>query len=199
MCNDCKNHQLTQRGEIKNLYLQTVQYMTQGYSIRLRERLHIRFKSAEEIRAVTGTPIDGRVLGFYSPKTHQLWIEGRGPRISMQATLAHELTHVWQYDNLPLRRLRAKLPKATREQTMLRILEGHAVYVEIDVMRRLHENNYADFMHALSMLRNDEYGIGYRWIKDLMEAKQSEGSYKNAFYAMLEIAEDIIAGKVAPP
>ena len=148
---------------------------------------------------MTGTPIDGRVLGFYSPKTHQLWIEGRGPRISMQATLAHELTHVWQYDNLPLRRLRAKLPKATREQTMLRILEGHAVYVEIDVMRRLHENNYADFMHALSMLRNDEYGIGYRWIKDLMEAKQSEGSYKNAFYAMLEIAEDIIAGKVAPP
>lgn len=199
MCNDCKNHQLTQQDEIKQLYQQTVQYMNQGYGIKLTDRLHIRFKSADEIREVTGTPIDGRVLGFYSPKTRQLWIEGRGPRISMQSTLAHELTHVWQYDCLPIRRLRAKLPRATRDRTLLCIQEGHAVYVEIDVMRKMHEETYANFMTALSMQRKDEYGIGFQWICKLMEAKQTEGSYQNAFYSMREIVDEIIAGKVALP
>ena len=200
MCAHCRDHQLTQRDEIKTLFMETVRYLKEGYSISLPTNLHIRFQSADAIARATGGCEGGRILGFYNAGNHQLWLEASGPRITMQSTLIHELTHAWQHHDpdfsqkMPL--VLRKFPKKDRNRIRLLLVEGHAVYMEIETMRKMHEEAYADRIHAASMARNDEYGIGYRMLRGYIAEQGSLGSYMTPFRAMIQLLQDIIDGKV---
>ena len=197
ICHDCKDHQLSQKDEIRQLYADTVRLLETGYGISVRKNLHVYFKSAEDIRKALGDDgSGGRCLGFYYDRKKQLWLESQGPRIAMQATLFHELTHSWQHDVLPLKKLRRALPKAERNRLMLLLMEGHAMYVEIDAMRRLKEFEYADRLHEETWNRKDEYGVGYHLLYDRIRSKGEEGSHMNAFAAMRELVDDIIEGRL---
>ena len=200
MCAHCKDHQLTQQDEIKTMFVNTVNFLKDGYQISLPDNIHVRFQSADAIRKATHCEADARILGFYSPGNHQLWLEGRGPRIAMQSTLVHELTHVWQYDDpefsKTLPRMLRKFPKKKRDLLRLLLLEGHAVFMEIDAMRKLNEQKYADRTRMITMLRNDEYGKGYRLVAPYITDCQAEGSYVTPFVAMRRLVQDIIDGKV---
>jgi len=195
MCNHCKDHQIKQRDEIKVLFRETIKFMEEGYQIRIRKNIHVRFQSAETIRRAVNSGPGGRVLGFYNNQNHQLWIEARGPRVSVQDTLIHELTHTWQHDNLPISRLQSKLTPVQ----MLILLEGHAVYTEIETMRRLNEVEYASSVYEETLKRKDEYGIGYIYLRDFLKQCESEGSYMNPFSAMQRLCDEILAGRVTPP
>lgn len=186
MCRSCKQQQLSQRDEIRQMYRQTVQFLCKGYHIEIRKRIHIRFQSAEAIRKVTTSRPDERVLGFYEYKKHELWIESRGPRVAMQDTLIHELTHAWQYDNLDMRKL-----NKLSEEDRLTLLEGHAVYVEIDAMKELGEVEYAERMEKIALSRQDVYGNGYRKLKDYLDEKKEQGSQYTPFEAMKELVNSI--------
>lgn len=196
MCNLCYDHQVNQREEVKELLADTMRFMEMGYGIHLRKNLNIRFKNAEEIRRETGVGMGGRVLGFYRHSGYQLWLESRGPKAPMTSTLCHELTHSWQHDNLPLNRLRKALPKAKRDELMLMLLEGHASYVEVETMHLMHEESFARRQEKMLMARDDEYGRGYRLLKDYFESKKAEGSHMNAFSIMELLVQEIIAGRV---
>lgn len=200
MCGHCKDHQLTQKDEIKSMFAQTVQYLTEGYSITLPKNLHVRFQSADAIvRATGGTP-NGRILGFYNSGNHQLWLEARGPKIAMQSTLIHELTHAWQHHDRDfsqkLQQVLRKYPRKERNRIRLLLMEGHAVYMEIETMRKMHEEAFADRMHNISMLRSDEYGVGYRMLRSYIVSQGELGSYMTPFKAMIQLLQDIIDGKV---
>lgn len=199
MCFHCKDHQLTQRDEIRGMYVETLHFFEKDYHGKMRKNIHVRFQSAESIRRVAGTVDNGRILGFYNHSNHQLMIEARGPRIAIQSTLIHELTHAWQYDNLDLRQLSKELPKLRREALMLMLLEGHAMYTEIETMRSMNETEYADRMHAITMQRKDEYGAGYRMLYSYLEMLKAEGSHMNPLEAMKRLVDDIIHGKVDLP
>ena len=201
MCGHCKDHQITQRDEIKSLYFETVEFLKSGYGIPLRKNIHVRFHSAEAIRRETKDigGDGGRILGLYTPRRHQLLLETGGPRVAMQSTLIHELTHAWQFDNLPLRELMRKLPALTRNRQRLILLEGHAVYVEVDAMRRKNETEYADRLSQSYLSRQDEYGAGYRFISGYLRQKEEEGSHMTPFAAMELLVKDIMEGKVTVP
>ncbi len=200
MCRHCKDHQLSQKDEIKSLFAETIQFLTEGYGIAFPRNLHVRFQSADAIRRATGETSGGRVLGFYNSRNRQLWLEAQGPRISMQSTLIHELTHAWQFhepefrDNL--QRVLRKYPRKDRDRIRLLILEGHAVFMEVETMRKLREDAYADRVHAASMQRQDEYGIGYRMLRDYILNLGQQGSYMTPYKAMIQLLQDIIDGKV---
>lgn len=196
MCGHCKDHQITQRDEIKQLFVETVKYMEEGYSIRLRKNIHVRFQSADAIRKATGGVSNGRILGFYNASNHQLWLEARGPKVAMQSTLIHELTHAWQFDYLDIRRLLKKLPKSRRNELRLMLLEGHAVYVEIETMRKKNETEFADRLEKMVLQQDDEYGKGYRLVYAYIKQKGEEGSHMTPFAAMECLVTDIIEGKV---
>lgn len=200
MCLHCKDHQLTQKEEIKTLFTQTVQYITEGYQISLPRNIHVRFQSASAIAKEAGSVDGGRILGFYNSGNHQLWLEARGPKIAMQSTLIHELTHAWQFYNSDfsqkLQKLLQKYPKAERKLIRLLILEGHSVYMEVETMRRMHEESYADRIHASYMQRTDEYGTGYRLVRDYLIEKSGQGSHMTPFVAMTQLLQDLIDGKV---
>ena len=195
MCRDCKNHQLSRRDEIKTLYAETVQFMEKRYGITLRKNIHVRFQSAAAIRKAVGNSFNGRVLGFYTHRSRQLWLESRGPKIAIQSTLLHELTHCWQYDRLNIRALVRKFPKKDAQKNLLLLLEGHAMYVEVDAMRRLNELEYADRIEAETRARKDEYGVGYRLLYDYIHEEEEKGSHINAFTAMEQLVTDIIEGR----
>lgn len=195
MCNHCKDHQIKQKDEIKVLFKETIKFLEEGYKISIRKNIHVRFQSAETIRRATNAGPGGRVLGFYNNQNHQLWIEARGPRVSVQDTLIHELTHTWQHDNLPITKLRKRLTPVQ----MLILLEGHAVYSQIETMRRLNEVEYANGVYQETMQRQDEYGIGYIYLRDYLKQCESEGSFMNPFTAMKRLCDEILAGRVTPP
>ena len=200
MCGHCKDHQLTQQEEIRSMYHDTVRYLKEGYSIALPSNLHIRFQSADAIRRATGGCEDGRILGFYNSGNHMLWLEARGPRIAMQSTLIHELTHAWQHHDPEfserLQRVLRKYPRRERNRIRLQIQEGHAVYMEIETMRRMHEDAFAERMHDISMVRDDEYGIGYRMLRGYIDDQSQLGSYMTPFKSMIQLLQDILDGKV---
>ena len=198
MCSHCKDHQVQQKDEIKQLFRDTQQLLERDYGIKLRKNIHVRFQSAETIRKATGVMQGGRVLGFYNRANHQLWIEARGPRICVQSTLIHELTHTWQFDELKLKKMYAKLPgdRQQKDTLQLMILEGHAVYMEIETMRRLHEYDYANYMEAMTRMRDDEYGKGYCLISDFLKEKEAEGSHMTPYEAMKQLVDGIINGTV---
>lgn len=200
MCRHCKDHQLTQHDEIKFMFRETVRYLKEGYGISLPTNLNIRFQSAEAIRRAAGSIAGGRILGFYNAGSHQLWVESRGPRIAMQSTLIHELTHAWQHHDEQFselfQRVLRKFPRRKRAALRLRILEGHAVYMEIETMRRMHEDAFAERMHLMTMQREDEYGTGYRMLRDYIAEQAALGSHMTPFKAMIQLMQDILDKKV---
>lgn len=200
MCSHCKDHQLTQKTEIKSMFMETRQFLMDGYGITIPTNIHVRFVSASEIIRATGGVSGGRILGFYNFGNRQLWLEARGPRVAMQSTLIHELTHAWQHhDNTfsqNLQRMLRKFPRKKRALVRLLLLEGHAVYMEIDAMRKLHEDDYADRMQAITAAREDEYGVGYRLVAGYINSRRGEGSHMTPFNAMNQLVLDILEGRV---
>lgn len=203
MCAHCKDHQLSQKDEIKSLFTETLRYMTEGYSISLPGNLHVRFQSADAIRRATGNEPGGRVLGFYNYRSRQLWLEARGPKIAIQSTLIHELTHAWQFHDPDFQRILPrvlrKFPKDKRDEIRLLLLEGHAVFLEVETMRRLNEEAYADRLHTISMQRSDVYGVGYRLLRDYILEKNDLGSHMTPFSSMNQLLDDILNGTVTLP
>lgn len=134
MCAHCHDHQKTQKDEIKRLFLETKQMLESHYHIEFRKDINVRFQSADAIRKAAGGLDNGRIVGFYSHDKRQLWIEARGPSVAMESTIIHELTHAWQHDVLPLKELANAFPKDVRDKRVQLLLEGHAVYVELEAM-----------------------------------------------------------------
>lgn len=198
MCGHCKDHQLTRKAEIKSLFAETVRCLTEGYSIDLPKNLHVRFQSADAIRRATGEVSGGRVLGFYNSRSRQLWLESRGPRIAMHSTLIHELTHAWQFHDPEFRnnlqRVLRKYPRSEQNRIRLLLLEGHAAFMEVHTMNMLHEEAYAERLHNSYMRRNDEYGNGYRMLRDYIQTQGQQGSHMTPFKAMNQLLQDILNG-----
>ena len=100
--------------------------------------------------------------------------------------MIHELTHAWQFDNLDVRKLNRKYPTEA-----LKLLEGHSSYMEIDAMRKLGEVEYAEYLERELLLRNDEYGEGYRMLKEHLQSKEKDGSHWTPYEAMKDLVENL--------
>lgn len=95
-------------------------------------------------------------------KGYRIYLENGAPRISVIATFAHELTHVWQYINWDNKKGFMVCPKDKR----LLIYEGMAKWVEIQYLYLVGETAVARREEFITRNRNDEYGIGFRMIEN---------------------------------
>ncbi len=196
MCLHCHDHQKTQRDEIQSLFINTRTALEEYYSgVKFSRDIHVEFQSAEAIRKAAGGIDNGRIVGFYKHSKKQLWIEARGPSVAMTSTIIHELTHSWQHDNLPLK----DLEKKTSQEQMTLVLEGHAVYVEIDAMRERGEVTYADRLEKEILQRDDVYGHGYAFVNEFIKGKIIRGAHVTPFVAMEELVQSIIKKEVIVP
>ena len=102
---------------------------------------------------------DGRILGVaISDKNgFSLYVENGSPRMASMLTMAHELTHIWQYINWNDKAIRKKYGKKMR----LEIYEGMAKWVEIQYAYLINEPARAKREDIITSYREDEYGRGF--------------------------------------
>jgi hypothetical protein len=81
-------------------------------------------------------------------------VENGSPRNHTLSTLAHELTHIWQFENLQV------------DQLPIEELEGFASWVEVHMMTQIGEVPYANMLKEQLENRQDPYGRGYRLIEE---------------------------------
>ena len=89
-------------------------------------------------------------------------MENGVPRISLIATFAHELTHIWQYVHWDNNKSLKKCPSSKR----LLVYEGMAKWVEIQYLYLIGETNAAKREEYITRNRPDEYGIGFCLYED---------------------------------
>ncbi len=174
MCESCKEHVCNEREEVEVLLKKAYNTLESFYGIEVprEDNIKIRFKSATAIRKKVGINVPNkRVLGFYDPRTKELWVERGGPEACVLSTLIHEMTHAWQFANIDV---------SKRE---LKYIEGHAVYVELECLRKLAQTVYADFMENNLIAGNDDvYCRGYlMWCE-----KMKNEADKNIFHLVLK-------------
>lgn len=167
MCQECHSHITDSREEIEVLLKTAIETLEKNYDITLPKDIKLKFKSATAIRKRCGISGLGRVLGFYNLKRHEIWIERKGPMPCVLSTLIHELTHAWQHANTKV--------------VDLKILEGHSSYVEVECMRLLKQNIYADFITKQLNASDDVYGEGFRYWRNYMRLETD----KNIFHHIL--------------
>ena len=139
--------------------------MQSFFGISINKTISIRMTDAQTIAKHCGmefiaTPgYDGRVLGFAQKGKDgcALFIENGSPRIAAAATIAHELTHIWQYANWE----DSKIEQYYGKDISLEIYEGMAKWVEIQYLIYTNEISYAKREEILTKLRDDEYGRGF--------------------------------------
>jgi hypothetical protein len=126
----------------------------------------VRMVNAKEIARRTNehfepTPgVDARVLGFVQ-RTDEglvLFIENGSPKLAAVATMAHELTHVWQVANWD----EEAIKKRYGANAYLVVVEGMAAWAQVQYLLSTKEFDFADRQHAQFLEREDEYGVGYR-------------------------------------
>ena len=91
-------------------------------------------------------------------KKYSMLLENGAPRISLIATFAHELTHIWQYTHWDSEK---NFKKCSKDKHLL-IYEGMAKWVEIQYLYLVGETSVARREEYITRNREDEYGIGFR-------------------------------------
>ena len=118
--------------------------------------------------------------------------------MALRSTIFHELTHAWQYFDRnfdeSFKQMLRKFKRKYRPLVRLLLVEGHAMYVEIDGMWEHHELVYADRLRQNTESREDEYGVGYCFVRDYLDEYRTEGSHVTPFVAMQRLVDEIIEG-----
>ena len=104
-------------------------------------------------------PPNALILGVAVEKAgkYTVYVENGIPRISLISTLAHELTHIWQYLNWDDKAINDVYGR----NNSLEVYEGMAKWAEIQYLILLNEIPYAKRQEIATRLRQDAYGQGF--------------------------------------
>lgn len=160
-CANCKSTAITKVRAFRRLYKQTHVRMEEVFGIKINSHISIKITNAKTIAKECGyefkpTPrFDGRALGFAQQlgngKT-RIMLENGAPRLETEKTLVHELTHVWQYENMD----------CLWHPRDLVAIEGMAVWTEAQYLMCNNEEERADAYVRGRTMENSEYGQGMR-------------------------------------
>ena len=169
-CTSCSNTIVKDKTEIEELCRRVIDNMDNFFGAVLDTSVSIEFTSERKLKKKAGFVLGENdeqsilILGVAINKKgkYSIIIENGAPRISLIATFAHELTHIWQYthwDNKP------GFKKCSQNKRLL-IYEGMAKWVEIQYLYLIGETNVARREEYITKNRQDEYGMGFRIYED---------------------------------
>ena len=164
-CNNCGRTAIKTGEEFKKIFEDVKRNLESFFGIKINAGIRVEMVNSKKLHKALGktfipTPkSDGRVLGVaISDKSgYTLMIENGSPRISSMLTIAHELTHIWQYLNWNNKKIVKKYGKKLR----LEVYEGMAKWVEIQYAYLINEPAVAKREEILTAIRRDEYGRGF--------------------------------------
>lgn len=188
-CHACDDSAIDTLAEFKIELDLVITQMEARYKINLPRDITVKFADAEEIARAqgesfspTGLP-DIRAIGLAVLNRHgeiSMLIENGAPRLRTRATLAHELTHVWQM-GCPIEMNRVPL----------HILEGQARFVEIDYLNAFGGEQLASRIQQQTennIDKDDVYAKGYAIIRE--QCRPSPRALFTDFLRMLIVAND---------
>ncbi len=164
-CGRCSATALRTGEEFKEIFKVVVRNMEIFYGIKINTAIRVRMTDANSIAKHFGEEFvptpgpDGRVLGFAQKDVngYSIYIENGSPKLAAMATIAHELTHIWQYQNWDDK----AVTEAYGAHNRLEVYEGMAKWAEIQYLLYLNETAYGKREQIRTMLREDEYGRGF--------------------------------------
>lgn len=169
-CNTCSNTVVKSKAEVETLCKRVIDNLDSFFGARIDIPVSIDVTDERKLKKKLGIPLDTRdsqsmlILGVAVNKKqkYSIILENGAPRISLIATFAHELTHIWQYTHWDNNKNLKKCPKSKR----LLIYEGMAKWVEIQYLYLVGETNVARREEYITRNRQDEYGIGFCLYED---------------------------------
>lgn len=164
-CMSCGRTAVKTEEEFKALFEDVKRNMESFFGIKINAGVRVEMVNSKNLHKRIGksfvpTPAgDGRVLGVaISDKNgFSLLIENGSPRISSMLTMAHELTHIWQYINWRENEIADKYGKESLDE----IYEGMAKWVEVQYAYLINEPAVAKREEIRTAYRNDVYGKGF--------------------------------------
>lgn len=164
-CTTCNSTVVRNKGEIEELCRRVISNMENFFGAALTVPVSISVVDELKLKKRLGIPLDTKddqstlILGVAINKKNKysILLENGSPRISLIATFAHELTHIWQYTNWDNKKGFKKCPESKR----LLVYEGMAKWAEIQYLYLIGETNVARREEFLTRSREDEYGVGF--------------------------------------
>lgn len=169
-CNTCSNSVVKSKAEVEALCKRVISNMDTFFGAVINVPVSIEVVDERRLKKRIGIPLGTEdsqsvlVLGvaINSEQKYSIILENGAPRISLIATFAHELTHIWQYTHWDNNKNLIKCPPGKR----LLIYEGMAKWAEIQYLYLVGETNVAKREEYITRNREDEYGIGFRLYED---------------------------------
>lgn len=167
-CTACSNTLV--KSEMQELCDRVKTNMEAFFGAAINVPIHIEVLEERKLKKKIKSPlsvVDDKsilVLGaaVNDKKGYKIYLENGAPRISVIATFAHELTHIWQYINWDNKKGFKVCPRNKR----LLIYEGMAKWVEIQYLYLIGETAVARREEFITRNRDDEYGMGFRMLED---------------------------------
>lgn len=164
-CVTCSASAIHTVQQFRDLYRRVLPTMETFYDIKLGMPVRVRTADARVIARKTGSvfrptkAFDARAVGFASRDKDgfTIYIENGAPRLAAMETIAHELTHIWQYANWSTRQM-DRLYGSNREL----VYEGMAMWAGIQFLYLIGETGFARRKEENTLLRDDAYGQGFR-------------------------------------
>lgn len=170
-CTTCSNTIVKSKAEIEELFERVIDNLENFFGATIDVPISIEVTDERKLKKRLGIPLGGRdeqsilILGvaIRKKKKYSIVLENGAPRISLIATFAHELTHIWQYTHWDDNKKLKECPKDKR----LLIYEGMAKWAEIQYLYLVGETTVAKREEYITRNREDEYGIGFRLYEDV--------------------------------
>ena len=164
-CISCSRTAIKTEDEFKKIFEDVKRNLESFFGIKLNVDVKVQMVDSQKLhrrlkKAFVPTPWqDGRVLGvaIKDKNGYSLLVENGSPRILSMLTIAHELTHIWQYTNWNDKHIKKQYGKAL----WLQVYEGMAKWVEIQYAYLINEPSLAKREEIITVNRDDEYGHGY--------------------------------------
>ena len=164
-CTACSRSIVNDKEEIQELCKRVISNMDTFFGATVDVPVSIEVLDERKLKKKVGVPIGTKdeqsmlILGVAvnKKKKYTILLENGAPRISLVATFAHELTHIWQYTHWDNNKKLKPCPKNNR----LIVYEGMAKWAEIQYLYLIGETNVAKREEFITRNRQDEYGVGF--------------------------------------
>lgn len=164
-CTTCSSTVVKSKEEVAEILQRVIANMDNFFGATIDVPVSIEVLDERKLKKRVGAPLGTKdsqsmlILGvaINKKKKYSIILENGAPRMSLIATFAHELTHIWQYTHWDNKKNFKKCPKSKR----LLIYEGMAKWVELQYLYLIGETNVAKREEYITRNRNDEYGVGF--------------------------------------
>lgn len=165
-CTTCTSTLVKTKEEIEEICQRVIANLDSFFGANIDMPISLEVVDEKKLKKKIGVPLGTKdeksmlILGvaINDKKKYRIILENGAPRISLIATFAHELTHIWQYANWD----NQKDFKACSGDKRLLIYEGMAKWAEIQYLYLIGETAIAKREEYITRNREDEYGAGFR-------------------------------------